>query len=160
MNKKIGWLAIALASVGFTGIAAAQPGPDCDQGGPSAERRTEALKKYDANQNGKLDPDERQALRDGMRQKFEARRAEMLKKYDANADGKLDQAERDAMRADFVKERFAKLDTNHDGSLSLAEFQAAKPPADHFGPHRFGRHHHGHGRGMDHQRPAQDKSSK
>jgi hypothetical protein len=137
-RKKLGWFAVTLASVGLgvTGIAAAQPVND------GGARKAEMLAKYDTNHNGTLDPDERTALRADMRARFEARRAELVKKYDTNGDGTLDQGERTAMRDAMVKERFAKLDTNQDGALSLDEFEAGHAHRHHG---RFGMrgHHHG-----------------
>ena len=48
------------------------------------------------------------------------KRAAMLGKYDTNKDGKLDATEKEAMQ----KDKFARLDKNHDGVLS---FDEAKP---------------------------------
>lgn len=53
------------------------------------------LKKYDKNGNGKLDEDERAAMKKD--------REEELKKYDKNGDGKLDETEKAAMREDLKK---------------------------------------------------------
>ena len=62
-------------------------------------------------------------------------RKAMIEKFDANKDGKLDDAERAAMHEERVAKRFAMLDTNKDGAITLAEMKAAKP------------HGKGHGRG-------------
>jgi hypothetical protein len=73
--------------------------------------------------------------RDGHRGKDGKRgdkRAAMIGKYDANKDGKLDAAEKGAMQ----KDRFSRLDKNHDGVLS---FDEAKP--------LMMKHHRGGGRG-------------
>jgi len=63
--------------------------------------RGRMLEKYDANQNGQLDPEEKAAFE----RDREARHAEMLKRFDADGDGKLSESERDAMRQEFRKER-------------------------------------------------------
>ena len=68
------------------------------------------------------------------------KRPAMLSKFDANKDGKLDATERAAMQ----KEKFAKLDTNHDGVLS---FDEAKPLFK----------HHGNGRGAQKRNHAGKK---
>jgi hypothetical protein len=92
--------------------------------------------------------------RDDVHGDFAAKRAEMkqkmLEKFDTNRDGKLDDGERIVMRDTMAVERFQKLDTDGNGSLSLQEFKAARA---------FGKHHRGkfgHGRrgmgGRDHDR--------
>lgn len=63
---------------------------------PADNPGTKALQKYDKNSNGKIDDDEREAMR-------KDRQAEALKKYDKNNDGKLDAAEREAAKADRRK---------------------------------------------------------
>jgi Ca2+-binding EF-hand superfamily protein len=80
-----------------------------------------------------------------MKAAFAAKRAErkqeMLARFDLNKDGALDKTERAAMRDTLLTERFQKLDTNGDGTLSLDEFKAGTK----LGPRhaRFGhRHHH------------------
>src|SRR5438093_2212209 len=63
--------------------------------------REEILKKYDKNGDGKLDEEERAALR-------KDREADLLKKYDKNGDGKLDENERQAMREEMRKQALAR----------------------------------------------------
>lgn len=105
------WKAVAFASVlGLGAVAVA--GGDFKKG--------ELLQRFDKNGDGQLDEAEKQALR----AEKQARRAEKLAKYDVNKDGTLDDAERQKARADRAAERFKALDTDGNGSLSLAEFQA------------------------------------
>jgi hypothetical protein len=65
---------------------------------------------------------------------FKAKKAAMLQKYDANKDGSLDDKERLVMKDDRVLARFKTLDTDGNGTLSLAEFKAGKHG-------RMGKHH-------------------
>jgi len=74
-------------------------------------KRQELLKRFDANGNGQLDPDEREAARKAMQQRKGKRgnqpqpgapggalRQELLKRFDANGNGQLDPDEREAAR--------------------------------------------------------------
>src|SRR5215470_9132680 len=110
---------VATLGAGIAGVALA----DQDDAAPEG-RKAEMLQKYDTNHDGKLDANERQAMKEAFRAKREQRRAEMLARFDTNKDGKLEPEERAAMMKTLSAERFAKLDTNHDGVLSLDEFQA------------------------------------
>jgi len=58
------------------------------------------LKKYDANQDGKLDDTEKAAMEADKAKQKAAAEAKVLAKYDANKDGKLDDSEKAAMEAD------------------------------------------------------------
>jgi hypothetical protein len=55
------------------------------------------LKKYDKNTNGKLDDDEKAAMKKD--------REEAMKKYDKNGDGKLDDTEKAAQKEDQKKKK-------------------------------------------------------
>ncbi len=128
---------VAVLGLGLAGgIAAAAPGADTQGRGG---RRAEVIAKFDTNKDGKLDDTEKAA----MKKQFQAKRAEMkakrLAKYDANKNGKIDDAEKATMQAEHKAERFKKLDTNNDGSISKAEFDAAKPQ----GRMGHGGHRHG-----------------
>lgn len=107
-------------------------------------RRAAMLKKYDANGNGKLDPDEREKLRAEMAKGGGKRDPERMKKlleqFDKDGDGTLSEEERAAARAEMQKRREAgglkgpgadrraellkKFDKDGDGKLSDDE-QAA-----------------------------------
>jgi hypothetical protein len=69
-----------------------------------------------------------------MKEAFAAKRAARVARFDADKDGSLSPAERAAMKEQLASERFAKLDTNGDGKLSLEEFKA--------GQGHHGRGHH------------------
>ena len=111
LTKLFAGAAFAAAGVGLVGagLAVAHPGG-----------RAGKVVKFDANGDGQLDEQEREALRAAR----EARKAEMVKKFDANGDGALDDAERETARKTFMSERFKRLDTNGDGQLSFDEFVA------------------------------------
>jgi len=116
---------------GGVGIAAAQ-GFGGNGGGRAA-----VLQKYDTNGDGKLDDQERAAMRADFQAKRQVMKAKMLATYDVNHDGKLEPNERVAMREDRAEKAFKRLDTNGDGQLSFDEFKQAR---------RFGAR--GHGRRM------------
>jgi hypothetical protein len=123
-------LAVCAALAGAVGIAAAQPGDAGAEVGGGM--RGKLLQKYDANGDGKLDAQEKAAMRADWKAKREARHEKMLQKWDTNRDGKLEANELQAMREARAEKSFKKLDTNGDGVLSFEEYQQAKV----FHPHR------------------------
>jgi Ca2+-binding EF-hand superfamily protein len=141
-KKKLGLAAVLVTLVtgGVLGVASA------DNGGASADRdarKAEILQRFDTNHDGVLDAGEKQAMHAAMKAKREEKKQELLAKYDTNKDGTLDEQERQAMRDDLIAQRFAKLDTDGDGTLSLAEFKAGMEQRG-FGMGGFGHHHGGH----------------
>jgi len=87
-----------------------------------ARRQLADLKKYDANGNGILDPDELAAKKADAKAK---RDAAVLKKYDANGNGVLDADETAKYNADVKAKHDAavlkKYDRNHNGVLDADE---------------------------------------
>ncbi|WP_069472016.1 EF-hand domain-containing protein [Candidatus Marithrix sp. Canyon 246] len=84
------------------------------------------LEQFDVNQDGSISGEEVQSVLD---QKFTT--------ADTNTDGLLTQEEitvaHELEHQERAAKRFAELDTDGSGSLSLDEFQAGKPPADKHG---------------------------
>ena len=108
-------------------------------------RRAAMLKKFDANGNGKLDPEEREKMRAEMTKgggRDPARMKKMLERFDKDGDGKLGENERAAMRAEMQKRREAgglkgkggekraemlkKFDKDGDGTLNEDERAAMR----------------------------------
>jgi Ca2+-binding EF-hand superfamily protein len=86
----------------------------------------EFLQQYDVNEDGVIDEEERQAIRDARRAAREERRAEI----DTDGDGEISAEEREAAReairermAERRAEKFAEI-AGDDGVLSLEEFSA------------------------------------
>lgn len=77
---KVALITGAVVVAGAVGVAAAQG--KGDRGADHAERKARLLEKFDANQNGVLDPAEKQAM-------FDERAAKMFEKLDTNKDGAL-----------------------------------------------------------------------
>jgi Ca2+-binding EF-hand superfamily protein len=96
-----------------------------------------AAPRWDANGDGTVDPAEKAKRHEEMKAKRQEMKAQMLAKFDINKDGKLDDAERATMMEARATEAFKRLDTDGNGSLSLAEFKAGKK---HFGKRGGGRH--------------------
>jgi Ca2+-binding EF-hand superfamily protein len=120
MTKKLKLLiaSTALAVGGLSGFAFAKGNM-----GP----KKEMIEKFDVNKDGKLDDAEKAKLREAKHAMFAQKKAEKLAKFDANKDGTLDDAERVAMHDARVAARFARIDVNNDGAITLDEMKAAKP---------------------------------
>lgn len=94
-------------------LASAAPGQGPDPA-KRAEFRQKVLEKFDANGNGQLEPDEREAARAAMQRRREQgggkgqgrqagaadpeRRKKLLEKFDTDGDGKLSETERAAAK--------------------------------------------------------------
>ena len=92
----------------------------CQDGDKSAK----VLKRFDANQNGQLDPEEQKAADQSRQELFQR----LHGKYDTDQDGKLSESEKAARRADLAnhkKETIAKFDKDGDGRLNPEEKKAA-----------------------------------
>ncbi|MCX6946898.1 MAG: hypothetical protein NTU87_03405 [Verrucomicrobia bacterium] len=114
--------ALALGLLAFTLI---HPTPRllaeaCQDG----DKNAKLLKRFDANQNGQLDPGEQKAA-DASRQELFQR---LHGKYDIDQDGKLSESEKAARRdamANQKKETITKFDQDGDGRLNPEEKKAA-----------------------------------
>lgn len=141
-------LALSTAALAFSGAAFAQPAPGMqrmpqgDVTRAQAQQRAEAaFAKMDANRDGTLNEADRAA-----------RKAAMFERLDANKDGQITKAEMtaahsarqakwegrerkrdakrpamtDAQKAERRDAHFAKIDTDGNGAISRAEFDAMK----------------------------------
>ncbi len=63
------------------------------------------MEKYDADKDGKISDQEREAVKTDVKKVQDARQAEMLKKFDKDGDGQISDEERNAMREEFMKNR-------------------------------------------------------
>ena len=85
-----------------------------------ADKTAHLLKRFDANQNGKIDPEE-QANADQARQELFRR---LHGKYDTDGNGQLSESEKANRRLDLQamqKEKLTKFDKDGDGRLSREE---------------------------------------
>lgn len=88
------------------------------------DKSAKILKRFDANGNGQIDPEEQKAANQA-RQEFFQR---LHGKYDANGDGQLSDAEKAVRRTDLQAKRneaLAKFDKDGDGRLSREERASA-----------------------------------
>jgi Ca2+-binding EF-hand superfamily protein len=88
------------------------------------DKSVKVLKRFDANQNGKLDPEEQKAADQSRQELFQR----LHGKYDTDQDGKLSDSEKAARRAELAnhkKETIAKFDKDGDGRLNPEEKKAA-----------------------------------
>ena len=148
--------AIALSLTMGTAIAATESTVESDVTSTTTNKANRLLEKFDVNQDGSISGDEVQFV--------------LAKKFttaDANADGLLTQDEmlaaREQLHQERAAKRFAKLDTDENGSLSVEEFQAGKPPAGkHCGgsKRKFSRHETSATREQHHQERAAKRFAK
>ena len=89
------------------------------------DKKAKMLKRFDANQNGQIDPDEQKAADQSRQELFQR----LHGKYDTDQDGKLSESEKAARKADLAnrkKEAISKFDLDGDGRLNPEEKKAAK----------------------------------
>lgn len=120
--------------------AEAEPAPSAGDGDNRRGRwnREQVLERFDTDGDGQLSEEERDALREQMRDRRRsgdpAIRQIMMRRYDADGDGQLSETEREAARNDFreirqgIAERIVPLyDLDGDGELNQQEREAAAP---------------------------------
>ena len=93
----------------------------CQDGDKSAK----LLKRFDANQNGQLDPEEQKAADQSRQELFQR----LHGKYDTDQDGKLSKSDKTALRSDLANQKqamVAKFDKDGDGRLNPDEKKAAQ----------------------------------
>jgi len=120
MLKK--WKLVLATSALLVGGAAGFAAAKGHQGGD----RKAMKEQFDINKDGTLDDAERAKLKEAFGAMRAQRKAEMLQKHDANRNGVLDPAEKQAMHVARAEARFAKLDVNRDGKVTIDEFKAAR----------------------------------
>jgi Ca2+-binding EF-hand superfamily protein len=89
------------------------------------DKNTKLLKRFDANQNGQLDPEEQKAADQSRQELFQR----LHGKYDTDQDGKLSESEKAARRADLENQKqvmVTKFDKDGDGRLNPEEKNAAQ----------------------------------
>jgi Ca2+-binding EF-hand superfamily protein len=97
---------------------------DCDQGCQGELQQIyDVLRTLDKNKNGKIDPDELNAMR---HQLIEQRADYLIKELDTNKDGKISRSEAKGQ----LKKDFDRIDVNKDGFIErdeLIQAISAKP---------------------------------
>lgn len=90
-----------------------KPGCRGPKHGDREARRAAFMEKFDTNKDGKIDEQEKEAIKAA----FAARKAEfekkILEKYDTNKDGQLDEQEKAAAKADFMKHHAGRPHRHH-----------------------------------------------
>lgn len=122
MKKTIYRIALLAGLVAASSLSAvAKPGEGDKKGprggghgGPGGHDKEAFLEKFDTNENGKIDEDERPAIKAAM----EERRAAMIAEHDTDGSGDLNEDEKKAMRAAMILKHF---DADDSGDLDAEE---------------------------------------
>ncbi len=91
-------------------------------------RERAIIKEFDADRDGKLNPEERKLADAAIREMEQRRREERIRRLDRNGDGKVSAEEEAAARMEAEerrKEWIRKYDTDGDGKISRSEEEAA-----------------------------------
>jgi Ca2+-binding EF-hand superfamily protein len=125
MNRMTRLAFVLLSLAGSTAAFAHERGNVSDDPACTEKRaafRDKKLARFDTNHDGVLDEGERAAMKASWKQ----RREERVARFDTNHDGVLDESERAAMRKAFQQRIFTKLDVNGDGQLSVDEVKCTR----------------------------------
>lgn len=115
--------ALALGLLAFHLISPTHP--LLAQACPKGDKAAKLLQRYDANQNGQLDPAEQKTAEQARLELFQR----LHGKYDTDQDGKLSDSEKTTRRAALANQKqavIAKFDQDGDGRLNPAEKKAAQ----------------------------------
>ncbi len=69
--------------------------------GPNPGMHKHMMEKFDANKDGQLDEQEKEAMKAEFEAKKAERKAKFMEKFDVNKDGQIDDQEKEAIKADF-----------------------------------------------------------
>jgi len=117
--SKFCFAAFVAMVMGVSAYVKAQPEKGARDGFPKrVNANAEAIKAFDKDGDGKLNDQERAAMREQMRKNRE-------KMFDTNGDGKLDDTERAAMQ-EARKAQLKEFDKDGDGKLSVEERKAMR----------------------------------
>ncbi|MFC5050196.1 EF-hand domain-containing protein [Rubritalea spongiae] len=115
-NTKTNTLILAIAALSLPSLSFAK---DHGKKGKHCEKiREHILEKFDADGDGELSEEEREAAKAAMKERKEA----FIAKYDTDGDGELSEDEKQAAK-DLI---IAQYDTDGDGKLSRDERQVAR----------------------------------
>lgn len=113
--------------------ASIQEEPRQGRGDRGGDWRQQMMSRFDADGDGEISDEERQAARDAMRARGEQRRAQWISRWDKDGDGELNEEEMGAARAEREKSRKEfeavladRFDADGDGELSDIEREAAR----------------------------------
>ena len=116
-----GGVTLGLLAVALWNLSPRLLTEECQEGGKMSRWE----KRFDVNQDGKLDAQETAAKEAARKDAFQR----LQGKYDKDGDGKLSESEKAARRTDMEakrKEMVARFDKDGDGRLNPEERQAAK----------------------------------
>ena len=117
--SKFCFAAFVAMMIGVSAYAQEKPKKGAQNGFPKrVNANAEAIKAFDKDGDGKLNDEERAAMREQMRKNRE-------KMFDTNGDGKLDDTEKAAMQENR-KARVKEFDKDGDGKLSDEERKAMR----------------------------------
>lgn len=86
------------------------------------------LEEFDINKDGRIDEQEKEAIRAVFAERKAEYQRKILEKYDANKDGQLDEQEKAAARADFEKNGPRRSRPHHRGHGPAVPPQGCRPP--------------------------------
>lgn len=69
----------------------------------SEEQKAQFMEKFDANKDGQIDEQEKEAIKAEFAKHAEERKAKFMEKFDVNKDGQIDEQEKEAVKAEFGK---------------------------------------------------------
>ncbi len=138
----LAFVALALAPGPLWAAPGPQDPPDrgrnTDDGRPVTSARKRSLEQYDANRNGKLDPEEKDRMREDLQGRMKTLKAQVNARYDKNKNGVIEPEEEKLIREDREKHKVFKgaalrrYDKDGSGDLDEQERKTMSEERDAF----------------------------